>query len=289
MTFKDFLFSYKNILFKAFFIKKSLFIFLRKIFNTFYKYMLCLARINISKKIENLDVLSKKNNSLFKENLDSLFVKFNTDKGSSVNWNGKIIKGHKYSVFYEKYLKHLKNSKINILEIGSLRGESTASFYYYFPHAALHCADINPFQMKFCSSRIKPIFVDTSSKKILSNLAKYYKNEFDIIIDDASHSLKDQLITISTFFKKLKKGGIYIIEDLNQLDHFPELNVWKDSLTTKKILENINNKKSFNSQFISEEENKYLFNNIKNIYFEKGSFINDEGINLSEIAFIKKI
>jgi len=289
MIFKDFLFSYKNILFKALFIKKNLFMFLRKVFNIFYKYLLYLIRINISKKIKNLDVISKKNSSLFKESLDSLFVKFNTDKGSTVNWNEKTINGHKYSVFYEKYLNHLKNSKIKILEIGSLRGESTASFYYYFPHATLHCADINPFQMKFCSSRIKPIFVDTSSKKILSNLAKYYKDEFDIIIDDASHSLKDQLITISTFFKKLKKDGLYIIEDLNHLDHFPELNIYKDSLTTKKILENINNKKSYNSQFISEEENKYLFNNIKNIYFEKGSFINDEGINLSEIAFIKKV
>ena len=35
--------------------------------------------------------------------------------------------------FYEKYFKKFKSvEKLKILEVGSLRGAATASFYYYF-------------------------------------------------------------------------------------------------------------------------------------------------------------
>jgi len=37
---------------------------------------------------------------------------------------------------------------------------------------------------------------------------------FDVIIDDGSHRPDHQQISLSFFFRKLKKGGLYFIEDL---------------------------------------------------------------------------
>ena len=45
--------------------------------------------------------------------------------------------------------------KISILEIGSLRGAATASFYYYFDNPNIICADINPFQIQVYSKNIR--------------------------------------------------------------------------------------------------------------------------------------
>src|SRR5262249_19201573 len=40
--------------------------------------------------------------------------------------------------------------------------------------------------------------------------------EFDLIIDDGSHRPDHQQITFGFFFKKLKTGGLYFIEDLGR-------------------------------------------------------------------------
>ena len=65
--------------------------------------------------------------------------------------------------------------------------------------------------MKYSSKRINELYVDVSSKKILNNLANYINTDLDLIIDDASHNLKDILLALPIFFKKLKKNGFYVI------------------------------------------------------------------------------
>jgi hypothetical protein len=41
---------------------------------------------------------------------------------------------------------------------------------------------------------------------------------FDVLIDDGSHRLADQLSTFQIFKNRIKPGGIYIIEDVVELD-----------------------------------------------------------------------
>ena len=89
--------------------------------------------------------------------------------------------------------------------------------------------------MKYVSKRITELYVDVSCKEIIDNLANHINEELDLIIDDASHNLKDILITFSKLFQKLKKGGTYIIEDINQFHVFKELNPYKNELTPKEI------------------------------------------------------
>ena len=218
-----------------------------------------------------------------------MFQYFNCDKGSNLKIDGqeKIIKTHNYTILYEKYFKKIRNREIKILEIGSHEGRGLASLYYYFPNSKLCGANINPFQMRFRSKRITELFVDVSSYKILTSLSHYLKEEQDIIIDDASHNLRDILITFSIFFQKLKSKGIYVIEDMNQFEVYKELNPYQNELTVIEILKKIQKSEEFNSSFIDDVNKKYLINHISEIKIEKGSMvINNQ--NVSDIAFIYK-
>ncbi len=284
MLLKDFLFSYKNILLECL-RKKKFFTFLRRLVNLPYKFLANLFKKKFFKSYTNLD--TKNNVGLLEKNIDHLFLNFNCDKGSSVILDGKKVKSHNYSIFYEKYLRKLKSKDINILELGSHEGNGIASFFYYFPKSKLFGANINPFQLKYFSKRIREIFVDVSSKKNMKNLAEYFDEYFDVIIDDASHNLADILFALPIFFKKLKKGGYYVIEDIDQFKVFKNLNPKNEKLTPIMILKNLEKNQKFDSNYISNDEIEYLKKNIKDYYFEKGEMIlNDH--NISDIVFLKK-
>ena len=282
---KNFWFSYQNILKREVF-KKKYFSFFRKIFGVLYKFFIRYLRHKFSINCVNIDHITKKN--LSELSLDELFIHFNCDKGSYYFSGKDRILSHNYSIFYEKYLKHLKEKKFTLLELGSHEGKGLASFFYYFPNVLMIGANINPFQMKFESKRITELFVDVSSKKILKNLSNHIEGDLDLIIDDASHNLRDIIIAFSILFKKLKKGGVYVIEDLNQFEAFKELNPYDDKETTPlQLLLKIKNKENFHSSFLNDEEKEYLINNIHSINLEKGSMIINN-LNVSDIAFIHK-
>lgn len=284
MDIKNFWFSYQNIL-KREILKKNYFTFFRKIFGSLYKFLIKFLRHKLSINCLNLDKIDK--NFFCKLKLDDLFINFNCDKGSYFLQGKEKILSHNYSIFYEKYLKDLKEKKFNLLELGSHEGKSLASFYFYFSNAVMIGANINPFQMKFASKRITELYVDVSSKEILTSLSNHLEYELDVVIDDASHNLRDIIITLPIFFKKLKSRGIYIIEDINQFNVFKELNPYLNELTPLEILQSIQKKEEFTSSFLDDESKKYLINNIHDIKIEKGSMIINEK-NVSDIAFIFK-
>ena len=284
MNIKHFVFSYTNILYREI-DKKKYFSFCKKVFNLFYKLIANLLKKKI-KLIINLDKIENSKN--FNSSLGQLFENFNCDKGHSLKIkDNKILKTHNYTPFYEKYFKAIKNKNIKILELGSHEGKGIASFYYFFPNAHFFGANINPFQMKFYSRRIEEIFIDVSSKKILQNFCNYIDINFDVIIDDASHNLKDILITLPLLFKKLKSGGFYVIEDVNQFEVFKNLNPSNEKLTPLKILKFIQDDKKFNSPFLSEKDTFYLKENIADYFFEKGE-MQMNGHNISDIVFLRK-
>ena len=281
---KHFVFSYINILIREI-EKRKYFSLLRKVFNIFYKLFVNFIKkkIGVIKNLDNQINSQKRNLALGK-----LFEIFNSDKGLILKtYDNKEIKSHNYAIFYEKYFKDLRNKKLRILEIGSHEGKGLAAFYYFFQNAFLIGANINPFQMKFYSKRIDEIYIDVSSKKILENFKNYFKEGFDIIIDDASHNLRDILITLPILFKKLNPGGFYVIEDIDQFKVFKNLNPTNEELTPLKILKHMHDKKEFQSDFISEEDIRYLKENISEYFFEKGEMVMNEH-NISDIVFLKK-
>ena len=122
--------------------------------------------------ITDLDKFSLKNNDLFKKKLNYLFQYFNSDKGEKlVNQYRKplnnvenLIGGHCYHEFYEKFFKSKKNEKINLLEIGSFKGNAAAAFFFYFQNAKLTSCDLLPDLFLYKSKRIENFQIDNSSE-----------------------------------------------------------------------------------------------------------------------------
>ena len=285
MKLKDFFFSYLTII-SLFYHEKKYFKAIRKIFGYPYKYFIELIKNFFFINKVNLD--SDKFSNLNNHSLDDLFIFFNSDKGSTVNWAGKIIKGHNYSHLYEKYFFDIKSrNNVKILEIGSLIGSSAASFIKYFENAKIYCLDVNPFQIKFNSKHIHKLYINTRYKSTLKKVSDYFDFQFDIIIDDGSHNKKDQIITLNYFLPKLKKRGIYVIEDSCEYLRIPELNDDKLDYGANEFVKSVFETGSHICKYLDSAEKQELKRMINKVNFEEGNFIHNNQ-SLPEIIFIEK-
>jgi len=236
-----------------------------------FKYLL---NIPYLKKKTNLDDFSKKNNFLFDKNLNYLFEYFSSDKGEKFinqydqpikrNSNLKIV-GHDYAKFYEEIFNKLKNKKINILEIGSFYGNAAAAIFFYLENAKIFSADIFPDLFSYKSNRIKNFYVDSSHETSIQKNIINLKKNFEIIIEDASHSYKDQIISLFMLFPLINSGGFFITEELDFPDTRDDMNLNKEKPTLRDILLNIKNGNDFNSSLITGEQKEYFLKNFDNI------------------------
>ena len=136
--------------------------------------------------------------------LDQIGHQFGTDKSSVA---------HDYLRFYERFFGALRTSSASILEIGSFDGASLKTWEAYFENSRIVGADINPATLRFGHGRIRVEILDQSNVEQLVALAVKH-GPFDIIIEDGSHQWEHQITTLRTLFPFLKKGGFYIVEDL---------------------------------------------------------------------------
>lgn len=129
--------------------------------------------------------------------LQQIGEKFATDKATF----------HKYCDFYEAHLPG-REFKGRLLEIGVKDGASLRMWREYYPSAEIVGIDINkPLEIEGCTV----LQMDQTDVYALRELGK-----FDIIIDDGSHMTLHQQISFQYLFNHgLKRGGIYIIEDVH--------------------------------------------------------------------------
>lgn len=124
---------------------------------------------------------------------------------------------HKYiSTFYEDYFKEFADKKdIVLLEIGIWDGGSLLLWSKYFSNGTIYGIDISDRVPKEVRSidNIKLIFTDAYTEAALE-LFPYC----DIIIDDGSHHVQHQEFVIREYTKKLKAGGVLIIEDVSRAE-----------------------------------------------------------------------
>ena len=224
--------------------------------------------------------------------LNDLFNYFVTDKGTNVknpyNKNSNEIFGHGFAEFYEKHFEKFKNENLNFLEIGTWKGASLASFTKYFPYANVHGVDRN-FKFEYKSKRITFHSCNTSNINDLNKLnEEIAEKKFKIIIDDGSHLLNDIIHNLIFFFKFVEHGGYYIIEDFNHPEYYSYLNNSSgNELLVRDIINKLKNKDYFESKILDKDDQKYLFENIKEVNVYKGKMF-DVGKNVSDIAFFRK-
>ena len=237
---------------------------------------------------KNLDNFSLKNLFLFSKDLNFLFEYFNSDKGEKyINQythpskrDNIRIAAHGYSKFYEKVFLEFKDKKINVLEIGSFYGNASAAMFFYFRNANIFGADINPDMFNYTSKRMTSFFVNSSSASSIQKNIIDKKIKYKIIIEDASHMLKDQIISLFYLFPILESGGYFIVEELDFPETREDMRIGQEFPDLKSILKNILKKQDFNSKYIDLNLKNYFLDNVETIEIFRG--------NINEIAIIKK-
>jgi cephalosporin hydroxylase len=131
-----------------------------------------------------------------------------TDKGST----------HSYIDIYDQLMLPYKHQTINILEVGVEFGGSIKLWSDYFTDAHIFGYDI--------VNKLKEgIFDDCKNVSfVVKSIQNIHSDEFNdtpltIAIDDASHTVQDQLLFIQVIYPQIVKGGMLIIEDVQDIDN----------------------------------------------------------------------
>lgn len=93
------------------------------------------------------------------------------------------------------------------------RGASLYMWRDFFPNAQIFGADISPDTI-FEDERIKTFLCDERKEDDVIKLVEAVGSDIDIVIDDASHRVADQVLLARTLLPLLQKDVIYIIEDV---------------------------------------------------------------------------
>ena len=256
-----------------------------------------------SEKKINLDTLEISNN----KKLDDYFLIFGTDKGfldgkktfykisktssekKFLNYKDWVLRqniynfeyelGQNFTPVYEKFFEHIKHEKLDILEIGVAGGLSHASWYKYFPNSNIYGIDIKPEkELLYSGNRLKYYQFDILKKNQVDNFLKKGL-KFDIIIDDSLHDFDAFIANLFNFFPTLKSSGLFFLEDflhkdirLERLRSYNQKHgkkLTKYDLTMEEILTKLSKKSIFKSDYISEDNQINLHNNIKDLEINK--------------------
>ena len=228
--------------------QKICFNLLRKVYNFYISYKTNLFLSNYKKiAFFNTSYLNYNDNIL-----TQLCDKYMTDKGS-INHNKRLAwygGPHSYSNYYFSIFNHFKDNVKLVFEcgLGTSYGASLRVWRDYFKNAQIYGADIDK-DILFQEDRIKTYYVDQLNTPSIETMWKNIGiHNFDIIIDDGLHTTDANINLFINSFNKLKKNGIYIIEDV----HILELN---------NIMEKL---KKFNPELIvlQNKNVKYQNNNL---------------------------
>lgn len=148
--------------------------------------------------------------------LCKLALKYGADKCPQI--------GHMYTPFYYEYLKEYRQSFKKVLEVGignrrQLKyipdcyiGASIRMWRDFFPNALVYGADIAP-ESFFTDERISTYYCDETKEEDIKKLVGQTGSDIDLVVDDASHHVGDQIFLCRILMPLLNKKVIYIIED----------------------------------------------------------------------------
>lgn len=145
---------------------------------------------------------------------------YETDKGSV----------HSYLPVYEKLLAPYRETALNVLEIGLFNGNSLRMWAEYFTKAiidGIDCSltphdgmgDLRPLLKDINEGLYPDTYIHIFNAEDEQEVNKRFKEvKFDVIIEDAGHEINQQLNLYSIWKEYLAKDGVYIIEDVQDID-----------------------------------------------------------------------
>lgn len=122
------------------------------------------------------------------------------------------VLAHSYGDIYDDLLPPFKESATAVFEIGIEKGDAHYAWRDYFVNAQIYGMDSEISKM-INTDRIKSWFCSTTDRIKMLELRSQMP-QFDIIIDDASHFIEEQIWVVAVLWSKLKPGGLFVIEDV---------------------------------------------------------------------------
>ena len=159
------------------------------------------------------------------------------------------------------------NSISNVLEIGVYNGDSLRLLQTYFPNSNIFGFDLNAPKDFHYNDKFKVLIGNQEDRDDLNAIPNTINGDLDLIIDDGGHTMKQQQITFGCLFKHLKKGGVYILEDLHTSRYGlnSEYITKDDLITTLDMLQNFKYTNNLISNHMLDDEIRYLEKNIESI------------------------
>jgi 23S rRNA U2552 (ribose-2'-O)-methylase RlmE/FtsJ len=146
------------------------------------------------------------------QTLQEIYKKYCTNSPKNGGDKGTI---HSYiDEYYSSALLPYRSSSNKILEIGINNGHSLLMWEEYFPHAEIIGIDL---RIPDISTNCRLVKGDATDPKTFADI-----DNLDVVIDDGSHILEHQLKSFDILFPKLNPNGIYIIEDIKDIDSTKE-------------------------------------------------------------------
>jgi trans-aconitate methyltransferase len=127
---------------------------------------------------------------------------------------------HSYGPLYDVLLSPYRECAKNVLELGILEGCSLRAWQEFFPNATIHGIDNEAHRLVHDEPRIVSHHVDTKERDRFIDVCNSFPL-FDVIFDDASHVITEQIWAACCLWGRLAPGGIYIIEDILYPQYLP--------------------------------------------------------------------
>ena len=129
-----------------------------------------------------------------------------------------------------------------------------------------HFADIN-------DSRYTLFKGDQADRECLEKFISEFGGDFDLILDDGGHHMKQQQISFGFLFPYVKPEGYYVIEDLHTSKLGGKFIDDKDFPKTLPLVETLKESNQFPSKYLTEEEIEYIQDSIEFVEIFYGSGI----------------
>lgn len=183
-----------------------------------------------------------------KSDLCELMSKYGSDKGHPTNKSR-----HNYTHIYSALFHPVRMEPIRLFELGigsnnptirsnmGVQGRPAASLKAwrdFFQKGFIFGADIDVFCL-MTEHRLKTYYCDQTNPDIIQKMWSHdplLADEFDILIEDGLHTFEANVCFFENSCHKLKKGGVYIIEDIEGklLQKWTsQIQVWKDKYGQK--------------------------------------------------------
>lgn len=182
---------------------------------------------------------------------------------------------HGYLPLYDRHFQDVTIQ--NLLELGIFRGHSLALWRAWKPEARVEGWDLHPRHVEGCVTRKVNLESRLSIRRVLRHSGP---SHWDVVIDDAGHTMRQQQLSLSLLFSRSR---YFVVEDLHT--SFDSRFFRANDQSTFNLLEALAERGRWSSKYSSDEERFYIESNAEILCLSINQSAN--GAPSSGIAILK--